>query len=179
MKNWNVVAVAQGDGFNEALRALREFGLAQRSRFFNVIEMSVANTREFLDGIARKFSENPELPGLFSRLLPVEMTFAFSTGEEFRKKAGESVAAFVPELKGKSFHVRIHRRGFKKRFSSPDEERFLDQLVLGELERSGSPGRISFEDPDAIIAIETLEDRAGAALWSREDMARYPFIRVE
>ncbi len=179
MKNWNVVAVVRADGFNEALGVLREFGHVRRSRFFNVIEMSVANAREFIDGIGRKFSENPGLSALFSRLLPVEMAFAFSTAEEFREKAGESVRAFVPELEGKSFHVRIHRRGFKKRFSSPDEERFLDRLALDELERSGSPGRISFEDPDAIIAIETIEDRAGAALWSREDMARYPFIRVE
>ena len=179
MKDWNVIVIVNDGWFNEALRFLGEFGAARRSRFYNVIEMSAANTRELLEGLRRKFAEEPGTSVIFSRILPVEMTFAFSSQEEFRRKAGETALVFVPQLKGKSFHVRIHSRGFKKTFSSPDEERFLDKLLLDGLESSGTPGRISFERPDAIVDIETLEDRAGAALWGREDFASYPFVKVE
>jgi hypothetical protein len=39
-----------------------------------------------------------------------------------------------------------------------------------------APGRIGFDDPDFIIHIETIDRRAGMALWSRDDMQRYPFL---
>lgn len=60
-----------------------------------------------------------------------------------------------------------------------DEERLFDTLLLEELEKSGKPGKISFDDPDAVIAIETLGTWAGLALFTREEKERYPFIRVE
>ncbi|MDA8087197.1 MAG: THUMP domain-containing protein [Nitrospiraceae bacterium] len=179
MRNWNAVAVIHEGGFNEALRVLGRMGYVARSRFYNVLLMKVASVRELLEALGRRLAEDPGSLAFLSRLLPVEMTFGFSTLEEFEGKAKESVLAFAPELKGKSFHVRIHRRGSKGMFSSPEEERLLDQLLLGELERMGAPGRVSFEDPDAIIVIETIENRAGLALWGREDFIRYPFLRVE
>jgi hypothetical protein len=42
----------------------------------------------------------------------------------------------------------------------------------------GKPGRITFEDPDAIIAVETVAQWAGLSLWKREDLKQYPFIRL-
>jgi tRNA(Ser,Leu) C12 N-acetylase TAN1 len=177
--NWNTVAVVHEGGFIQALRVLREFGSVQRSRFYNVLEMNVANIRELLESLRRKLMEDPGSLAFLSRILPVEMTFAFSSREEFEEKAKESVLVFIPELKGKTFHVRIHRRGFERIFRSPEEERLLNRLLLEELEKAGSPGAVSYEDPDAIVSIETMEDRAGIALWRREDLALYPFLRVE
>jgi tRNA(Ser,Leu) C12 N-acetylase TAN1 len=85
----------------------------------------------------------------------------------------------VADLRGKSFHVRLHRRGFKGRLSSQNEEGFLDGVLLEALEQSGTPGRITFADPDAIIAVETVDGQAGLSLWTREEMQRYPFIRPD
>lgn len=45
----------------------------------------------------------------------------------------------------------MHRRGFKGRLSSQNEERFLDEVLLDALEQMGKPGRITFEKPDVII----------------------------
>ena len=45
----------------------------------------------------------------------------------------------LPILAGKNFHVRMHRRGFKGRISSHDEERFLDTILLEELGKIGNP----------------------------------------
>jgi hypothetical protein len=58
----------------------------------------------------------------------------------------------------------MHRRGFKGRLSSVEEERFLDNILLKALEKAGSRGRISFEKPDTFIALETVGPRAGLSL---------------
>jgi tRNA(Ser,Leu) C12 N-acetylase TAN1 len=81
-------------------------------------------------------------------------------------------------LAGKSFHVRLHRRGLKGTLSTPREERFLDETLLDALESLGAPSRITFTDPDAILQIETIDGRAGVSLWQREDLQRYPFLGV-
>lgn len=103
----------------------------------------------------------------------------FQSPEEFEAKAREAVGSWLTRLAGKSFHVRLHRRGFKRRLSSQEEERSLDTFLLQSLEQRGTPGRITFDDPDAIIAVETVGQRAGFSLWTREDMQRYPFLKLD
>jgi tRNA(Ser,Leu) C12 N-acetylase TAN1 len=82
-------------------------------------------------------------------------------------------------LLGKSFHVRLHRRGFKGALSTPKEERFLDDALLAVLASAGAPGRIGFDDPDAVLQIEMIDRRAGVSLWERDDLRRYPFLSVD
>jgi hypothetical protein len=62
---------------------------------------------------------------------------------------------------------------------SPEEERFLDAALLEALAAAGTPGSITFEDPDAIISIETAGNWAGMSLWTREDLERYPFLKLD
>ena len=73
----------------------------------------------------------------------------------------------------------MHHRGFKGRISSHDEERFLDHLLLEELGKIGNPGHITFEDPDAIVVVETVGQQAGLSCWTREDLQRYPLLRLD
>jgi tRNA(Ser,Leu) C12 N-acetylase TAN1 len=37
---------------------------------------------------------------------------------------------------------------------------------------------VSFDNPDAIIAVETIGNQAGMSLWFREDLQRYPFLHI-
>jgi hypothetical protein len=60
-----------------------------------------------------------------------------------------------------------------------EEERFLDDFILAALEQAGSPGHITFEDPDAVIVVETVGQRAGLSLWTREELRRYPFLHPD
>jgi hypothetical protein len=41
------------------------------------------------------------------------------------------------------------------------------------------PGSISFTDPAFVIVIDTIDDRAGLALWSREDLSRHRLLRPD
>jgi len=63
--------------------------------------------------------------------------------------------------------------------TSPNEERLLDDFLPGALDRAGRPGHVVFENPNAIVVIETVGPRAGDTLWKREDMDRYPFLRLD
>jgi tRNA(Ser,Leu) C12 N-acetylase TAN1 len=58
------------------------------------------------------------------------------------------------------------------------EERFLDDALLDALEAAGTPGRIAFDDPDAVIDVETVGNRTGMSFWTRADLERYPFLKI-
>jgi hypothetical protein len=51
--------------------------------------------------------------------------------------------------------------------------------LIDLLQAAGTPGRITFSDPDVIIALETVGTRAGLSLWTREDLARHRFLRLD
>ena len=78
-------------------------------------------------------------------------------------------------LRGKTFHVRLHRRGHRRELPTPAEERFLDEATRA----TGAPGRIAFDDPDAVVAVETVGDRAGLPAWGREELRRSPFLHTD
>jgi tRNA(Ser,Leu) C12 N-acetylase TAN1 len=84
-----------------------------------------------------------------------------------------------PRLAGQSFHVRLHRRGGKHTARTPDVERRFGDALLGATAASGTPGSISFTDPAFVIVIDTVDDRAGLALWTREDLARHRLLRPD
>ena len=176
MHNWNVVVTVRDRRLGTAKRLLSRFGYADRSGFFNVLVMRVDDGRAMLE----KLQAEPKGDGgILSRVVPTPCTFDFASPEEFGTKAWSAIEGFVPELKGRSFHVRVHRRGSKGRLSSQNEERRLDQALLEALARAGTPGRVEFVDPDAIVVVEVVGPRAGASLWTREDLRRYPLLRLD
>jgi tRNA(Ser,Leu) C12 N-acetylase TAN1 len=178
--DWNVVAVVRGQGVRRGRAILREFGDIAWSDYLNVLVMRVDDIATLLEGLTERIEADPAILGeALSRLVPAEETFSFQTPEEFEAKARSVVLRWVPRLAGQAFHVRLHRRGFKGRLSSPDEERFLDHVLLESLDAAGTPGSITFDDPDAIIVVETISNRAGLSLWTREQLRRYPFLRLD
>jgi tRNA(Ser,Leu) C12 N-acetylase TAN1 len=132
-----------------------------------------------LEQFAARVQETPGVLNDLSRVVPCESCFDYESAEAFESKAREVALAWVPALARSAFHVRMHRRGFRGRLSSQDEERFLDSVLLAALEDAGTPGRVTFDDPDAIVAIETVGQRAGMSFWRRDDLERYPFLRLD
>lgn len=117
MRDFNVVVTLRGRGgadYRKAVRLLRRLGTVAPSGFFNVLLMKAVDERAFLEGLRTYATEDAELlAGCLSRALPLEHTFHFESPDDFDAKAKEVVLGLVPALHGKSFHVRIHRRGFK------------------------------------------------------------------
>jgi tRNA(Ser,Leu) C12 N-acetylase TAN1 len=179
LPDWNVVVSVHEHSFARARRILAEYGIVAGTEFRNVLVMKVASPEEFLASIALRCKEELDFLAYVSRIAPATETFDFRTPEEFETKARPIVASWAPQLVGKKFHVRVHRRGLKGVLSSQYEERLLDETLLQALKELHGSGTVRFENADAVIDVETLGHRAGLALWSREDLERYPFLKPE
>jgi tRNA(Ser,Leu) C12 N-acetylase TAN1 len=171
--DWNVIVTLAEDGFREAVRLLGKWGRVKRTSYYNVLGMKVENLEVFLAGFAAALADAPGIRNFISHVVPAQQTFEFADAAEFETQARAIALSWAPKLGGKSFHVRLHRRGFKGVLSTPREERFLDEALLGVLADSA---RISFTDPDAVIQIETIDGRAGMSFWTRDELQRYPFL---
>ncbi len=179
MRDWNVVVSVREGGYRRVRKLLREFGAVSQSGFLNVLVMRVDDPKRLLEALAERAARQPDALAFLGRTVPVRSTFTFQSPEEFEARARDAALAFLPELAGKRFHVRLYRHGFKGRLSSQEEERLLGTVLKDALEKAGTPGHVTFEDPDVIVAVETLGNRAGLSLWTREDLRRYPSLRLD
>lgn len=179
MQDWNVVVSVVPQHYQQAMKLLKAFGEVQRSGFFNIVVMRVADVDIFLDQLHRLVGELPLNRQAVSRVMPITTGFTFQDPQAFEEKARQALAGWAAQLRDKSFHVRMRRRGFKGRLSSLDEEQFLDHFLLEQVRMAGGESRIDFADPDLIIAVETLGQRAGVSLWNREQLQRYPLVRID
>jgi tRNA(Ser,Leu) C12 N-acetylase TAN1 len=179
LQDYNVLINVHEHRYQRACRLLEEFGEVRRTDFYNVLLLKVDSIKTFLQQLQTRIASEPVLQGCLSHVMPAFTTFIFQSPEEFEPKAKEAVMPWLQALAGKTFHVRMHRRGFKGRLSSQTEERFLDHYLMEQLARSGSGGQISFEDPDLIIAVETVSQWTGLSYWTREDLQRFPFLTLD
>jgi len=179
METWNVIITVHEGYYREAIEILEPFGTVSKTDFFNVLVLKVAETQKAMATFQTIWDEASQVRKAIARFVPVSYTFSYTNVVEFEKKALKTAFFLTRDLGGKKFHVRMHRRGFKKRISSLEEETFLDRVLLESLEKRGAAGSISFTDPDAVIVIETVGQQAGMALFTREELASSPFLHVD
>lgn len=177
--DWNVVVSASPGGYSRSRALLREYGPVARTHFYNILTMAVPSLPEFLAALEDRFPLDVDLRACVSRIAPVTQAFNFTGVQDFETKACAVALTLAPALNGRSFHVRLHRHGLKGLISSPLEERRLGEALMGALESGGGHGMIRFEDPDFIVDLETVDERAGTAVWSRDDIRRYPFLKPD
>lgn len=176
MRDWNVVATIHDGEFRRACRLLSLEGEVSRTEFYNVVVMKVADLDAFLAGLDKLWSESRSFAAAVAHVRPVRQTFGFTSLEEFEAGAIELALGYADGLAGKSFHVRVHFRGFKGRRSTKDEERLIADAILARTSAGGSYARVAFKDPDAVLAVDTVSDRAGLSLWNRGELRRYAFL---
>ncbi|KPK40339.1 MAG: hypothetical protein AMJ69_02590 [Gammaproteobacteria bacterium SG8_47] len=179
MRDWNVVATVHEGRFKAALQFLRTFGQLSKTDYFNVLVMKVDDIDRFLAELNWELQAAPELGTILSRVIPTAVSFDFQEPAEFEAKVQQAVAPWLSQLAGARFHVRMHRRGFKGRLSSQHEEQFVDHFVTEQLREQGASATIDFADPDYIIDVETVGQRAGVALWTREQRLRYAYLKLD
>jgi tRNA(Ser,Leu) C12 N-acetylase TAN1 len=179
MQDWNVVISVREGGYSAARDLLGGFAEVGRTHYFNVLVAKAADPRALLETLSELSATIPDIPNFVARVVPLAVTFDFESAEQFEVKAREAVLQWADQLAGKSFHVRVHRRGLKKELPSTKEERMLAEVLLEATQKAGYPAKISFDDPDAIVAVETIDNRAGLSLWSRDDLSRYPLLGLD
>ncbi len=178
MIDWNVLIDVQEHSFGPAYLLFEKLGTVYQSDFENILLLKSDSIPHFLETFNSKISDDPDLLNLIHRIVPVTATFSFQSQSEFETKAKEVVLQWLPNLAGKSFYVDMHRRGLKDLISSDYEEEFLDLMLLEELEKIDSPGQIDFADPDMLINLETVSHQAGLSCWTREDLQKYPWLKL-
>ena len=179
MNEWNILVSTYQGGYRRASRALRKLGVVENTPYHNVIAMTAADPMALLEAIERRTEEIPSLYDAISRVAPANAAFHFDSVDELQRKAKEIVLRWAPRLGGRSFHVRLRRRGARHAIHAHEVERYLDEALIDALAQTGSPGKISFTDPDAVIAIDTVDDCAGLALWTREDLVHHRLLRPD
>jgi tRNA(Ser,Leu) C12 N-acetylase TAN1 len=176
VESWNAIVTAREDRLRQARRFLRGLGRVERTGFYNVLTMDVDEPARLIGRIERLFSEHPQAAASVAHVFPAEQCFDFSSPADFESKAREAALAWVPRLTGRTFHVRVHRRGRKGTLVTPEAERAIADALLAAARDTGSPARVAFDDPDAIVLIETVGGRAGMALLTRDDYRQHPLL---
>lgn len=180
--DWNVVVTAYDrDGLRRARWFLSRHGEVAGTEFHNVLVVRVADIAAFLEAVSDATRHDVGILNDIARIMPAQATFGFATAAEFEGQARAIARQWADRMAGGSFHVRLHRRRgcSPVRLSAQTEERLLDDSLLDRMRELGRSGSISFHDPDWVIDIETVGERAGMSLWSRDDLRRFPFLRVE
>jgi tRNA(Ser,Leu) C12 N-acetylase TAN1 len=181
MKDWNVVvSLNEPRSFRRAIHGLKDYGHVEKTGYYNVLVLNVDDTKAFLGALEQRCRDEPSLYDAISRVAPAHRTFEFRSPGDFKLKAEAAIGEFLPRLAGRSFHVRFHhRRPAGQGLGTQEVERSIGESILAALQQEGCPGKLSFDDPDAVLAIDTVDDRAGVALWTREDLERHRLLRPD
>lgn len=173
-----VVTLASNGRFRHLLQELAPHGEFRKTEFLGVIIGRVEDPMKFLESIREKRQKQLIAFQDLGRVVPLDRVFVFHL-EEFPVKAKAALLPCVEVLEGKRYYVRLERRGLKGQIISPEVERELDAFIEQTLATAGrKTAQVDFEHPDAVVAVETIGDRCGVGLLTREMMDRYDFVRV-
>ena len=177
MDDWNVLATSVEGARPVLLAGLRRHGAFRGAGYRNVAIGRVADVAVFLSALRDEVAGDPMLAAAVGRVLPIASTFRIDQADPAASLTA-SVEPFASEIDGRSFYVRIERRGLRGAIHSSDVERALGATLWRLLEAAGHAPRVTFDDPDVVVVVETLGDRGGIALLDRAARAAYPFVRV-
>jgi len=175
---WNVVITARSGYRRKLRRGLSSLLRLQRSGYRNVLTALHEDPEVFLDALETVLADKPYLRTCISRLMTVERTFSVDP-IVFGQQLETEIVPFLDRLAGRTFHVRLERRGHKGRIHSKDCEVRLGSFIYDHLDARGLKPVVKFDDPDAIIVVEIIDDRAGMRLLTRDDRTRHPLLRTD
>jgi len=179
MWEFNVlVTMAQDGRYRQMLEELAPHGEFHKTDFHGVVIGRVPDMRQFLETVRQRRLERILAFQDVSRIVPLDTVFSFDL-DSFLEKACKSIRPYLSRMSEHRFHVRLERRGLKGQIVSPDIEQALDNFILDELADLGHSGKVDFDAPDAVLAIETVGTRCGIGFITRELSDRYPFVHVD
>jgi tRNA(Ser,Leu) C12 N-acetylase TAN1 len=175
--DWNLVVTARSGRRSDLAYALRPVVKLKHAGFPDVSIGRAADVEACLAAIAARADDRQLVPDVLARVVPVARTFLVDATELESQLLAET-ASCVDALVGRSFHVRVERRGQKEVARSDGLERRLGTGLVDALRARGAEPRVTFDDPDCIVAIELVGRVCGIGLVDRELRRRFPFVRV-
>jgi tRNA(Ser,Leu) C12 N-acetylase TAN1 len=177
MADWNVLATSLEGRRDALLLSLRKLGRFRPGGYRNVVIGLVEDRDEFLVRVREALAAEGLLPTALAKVVPIETTALIDADTAVTTLAA-AAEPFLDRLAGGSFFVRLERRGLKGRLHSPTVEREVGDHVWRALAARGHTPRVDFADPDAVLVIETIGDRAGLAVITRALRREYPFVNI-
>lgn len=176
---WNVLVTAQPAprALHELLTALHRFGEFRATPFHDVCIGRVSDMSTFLDALLEAQAAGRPWTKHLARVVPVARTFEFAP-DAFLGKLETAAEELAADVGAGTFMVRVERRGLPDAIHTQELERLVAEQLFRAAEAGGKTLQTSFDDPDYILAVETLGTGCGVALITRDCRRRYPFVRV-
>ncbi len=175
--DWNLVVTAHGGRRHDLVYALRPIVRLKRAGYAEVMVGRAVDVGACLDAIAARAAADPILAReILARVVPVTRTFALAAEVEAQLVA--EVGALAEAVGEQSFHVRVERRGHKRILQSDALERRLGTALVEAVRARGATPRVTFADPDLIVAVELIGDYGALGLVTRAQRERYRFVRL-
>ena len=174
--DWNLVVTAHGGRRHDLVHALRAIVRLRRAGFAEVMVGRTDDVETCLAAIAARAVDPVFATEVLARVVPVERTFMLAA--EIELQLVSEIVTFADVLVERSFHVRVERRGHKQLVQSDQLERRLGTALVDALEARGETPRVTFDDPDLIVAVELIGDAGGIGLVPRTWRERYRFVRL-
>lgn len=175
---WNVLVTSLEGERERLLWALRPLARFRRGGFPNVLVATVPDPHAFVAAVAAALPTSGALRGALGKVVPIDRTVRFASPADLVDTIVGAVEPLLERLVGRTFFVRVARRGFRGVIDSTAVEGEIGARLVALLEARGDRPRVRFADPDVVVVVETLHDEAGVALLPRELRTAHPFVRV-
>jgi tRNA(Ser,Leu) C12 N-acetylase TAN1 len=175
---WNVVVTSLEGQREPLVRALRPVARFRRGGFPNVLVATVEDPRAFLTALQDLHASSAIVRESLGRCIPIDRTVRFGDAATFVDEMVATIDPFVERLVGKTFFVRLFRRGFRTTMDSTRLEGEIGARLVDALKARGDTPHVRFKDADVAVAIETLRDEAGVAVLDRALRDTYAFVRI-
>jgi len=175
--DWNLVVTAYGGRRHDLVHALRPIVRLKRAGYAEVTIGKADDVEATLGAIAARADADPVFASeILARVVPVTRTFAIAA--DIEPQLVTETTAFAATLAEQGFHVRVERRGHKRERRSDQLERRLGGALVDAIKANGGTPRVTFADPDFIVAVELIGDYAGIGLVPRAWRRAYRFVRL-
>jgi tRNA(Ser,Leu) C12 N-acetylase TAN1 len=175
---WNVLVTAVEGQRDTLLYALRPLARFRRGGYPNVAVATIEDVPAFLVALREALEASLDLRISLGKVVPMDATVRFPGPDAFVDTVMGALEPHLPRLRGASFFVRVSRRGFRHALVTTDAERAIGARVYAWLEAQGDQPVVRFDDPDVVIAIETIRDEAGIGVLGRGLRTTYSFVRI-
>lgn len=179
MERWNVIVTVQPapGAMHQLLDALHLFGEFRATPFKYVCVGWVQDTTTFLDALLEAEQAGRRWTKHLARVVPLVQTFDFSP-DSLQGKLEAALSSIAGTLDAGTCMVRLERRGRAEQLHTAELEPMLADYLFARAEKQGKVLHTSFNDPDYIVAVETLDTQCGVGLITRAQRQRYPFVRL-
>lgn len=174
---WNVILTTRNGRRRDVRMALRRLAPLSACGFRNLLIGQVDDFDAFLAAVGDLCEHQPFIRHWIGHIRPIERTFPIEI-ERFVEQLQEESQPLLDRLAGKTFHVRLDRRGHKGRIDTHAVERALGEHLYTSLTTRGLHPTVTFSDPDVVLTVDILRDVAGLALITRELRQRSPLIKI-